>query len=78
MSTLRVQTQTMRARRYEDPPDRETEIIAIFGAARLVRHLNGRLELSGGSPEDRERARTWAVTFLRQADGSGSEQLRRL
>jgi len=62
-------------RRYL-PPVQEEETIASFGDARIVKTLDGRLELVGGSPEDRQEARAWAGRFLRRADGSGSARLR--
>ena len=45
------------------------EVMAIFGEARLVRQLGGRIELLGGTPEDRDQAREWAATFLQVTDG---------
>ncbi|MCB1127326.1 MAG: hypothetical protein KDM81_12580 [Verrucomicrobiae bacterium] len=44
----------------------ETVLVAQFGEARLVRHINGTLRLRGGSEEDRDEARHWIVRFLRQ------------
>jgi len=35
------------------------EIVGIFGEARLVRHMSGRYELRGGTPEDAADAREW-------------------
>ncbi len=40
------------------------EIIAEFGSARLVRCGAGRLELRGGSSQERSEAREWASLFL--------------
>ena len=48
---------------YED----QGEIIAIFGDARLVQFLDGRLELKGGSKEDRQAAHEWISMFLHEA-----------
>ena len=45
----------------------EGEIMAYFGQARLVKYLDGRLELVGGSEEDRKAARKWIGFFLRDA-----------
>jgi len=53
-------------RRYL-PPAQELETIATFGEARLVRHLDGRLEIVGGSEVERRQARDWAYQFLRPA-----------
>ena len=41
----------------------EGELIARFGGARLVKHLDGKLELIGGSPEDRAAAHKWLSQF---------------
>ena len=43
------------------------ELIAGWGEAELVRHLDGRYELRGGTPEDRQAAREWISMFLHQA-----------
>ena len=45
----------------------EHELIATFGDAQLVRDTSGRMELKGGSEEDRQQARLWARTFLTRA-----------
>jgi hypothetical protein len=41
--------------------------IANFGNARLVKTLNGKFELLGGSPDDRAAAREWCSLFLHDA-----------
>ena len=41
----------------------EGEIIACFGKARLVRKLDGKSELIGGSEQDRLAAREWISMF---------------
>jgi hypothetical protein len=43
------------------------ELIASWGEAELVRHLDGHYELRGGSPEDRQAAREWINMFLHEA-----------
>jgi hypothetical protein len=35
----------------------EFEVIVLFGSPKLVEHLNGSLELRGGSDADRRRAK---------------------
>jgi hypothetical protein len=45
----------------------EGEILAVFGAARLVKRLNGRLELVGGTAADQTAAREWTSLFLHEA-----------
>ena len=42
----------------------EAEVIAGFGDAQLLRHLNGKFELRGGSAEDQRAAREWVEAFL--------------
>jgi hypothetical protein len=43
------------------------EIIASWGNAELVRRLDGRYELRGGTPEERQAAREWVSLFLHEA-----------
>jgi hypothetical protein len=43
------------------------EVIASFGRARLVKYLDGRMELKGGSREDRVSAREWISLFMHDA-----------
>jgi len=47
----------------------EGEVIAIFGQAELVKHLNGKsnYELRGGSAEDHIKAEAWISMFLHEA-----------
>jgi hypothetical protein len=42
----------------------EGEVTASWGEARLIKYLDGRLELKGGSKEDRIEAREWISMFL--------------
>jgi len=42
----------------------EFEVIASFGGAELVKRLNGKVELRGGSVEDQREAREWIAKFL--------------
>jgi hypothetical protein len=41
----------------------EGETIAIFGSARLVKELNGKIELIGGTADDHADAREWCSLF---------------
>ena len=51
-------------RQFDDFQKRmEPEAIAMFGEARLVKHLDGRLELRGGTEQDRADAHTWMKQF---------------
>lgn len=43
------------------------ETIATFGNARLVKKLDGKYELIGGSRDDRRAAREWCSLFLHEA-----------
>ena len=49
-------------------PENDNELMASFGAARVVRALAGRLEVQGGSEADREEPRRWVNTFLTRPD----------
>ncbi len=44
----------------------QAEVIATFGQAQLVRHLNGRCEIRGGTPSDYACAREWCSLFLHE------------
>ena len=43
------------------------EVVASWGQAQLVRYLDGRTELKGGSREDRMAAREWISLFWHEA-----------
>jgi hypothetical protein len=45
----------------------EGEVTASWGEARLIKYLDGKLELKGGSKEDRIEAREWISMFLNDA-----------
>jgi len=47
---------------YED----EGEVVAAWGGAQLIRYLDGRTELRGGSKEDRLAAQEWISLFWRE------------
>jgi hypothetical protein len=52
----------------------EGEVVAAWGEARLIRYLDGKTELRGGSREDRLAAQEWISMFWHEAvvgDGSG-------
>jgi hypothetical protein len=46
---------------------RQDEIIAYFGQARLVRRLDAKFELRGGSRQDHSAAKEWISLFLHEA-----------
>jgi hypothetical protein len=45
----------------------EGETLAVFGDARLVKKLDGKIELCGGTPDDRRAAREWICRFIHEA-----------
>ena len=55
-------------------PDRkvEGEAIAAWGGAKLIKHWDGRLELMGGSKEDRGEALEWLFLFWQEAAVGGN------
>lgn len=42
----------------------EGELVASWGEARLIKYLDGKTELRGGSDQDRAEAREWMSMFL--------------
>jgi len=54
--------------KYADWIQRETdEIVAVFGEAKLVRRLDGKAELRGGTDQDRIAAKEWIALFWHEA-----------
>jgi hypothetical protein len=45
----------------------EGEVVAYFGQARLIKFLDGKLELRGGSAHDHAEAREWMSLFWHEA-----------
>jgi hypothetical protein len=43
-------------------------MVALFGRARLVRTLDGRYHLKGGTAEDQQQAEEWISMFIQEAD----------
>ena len=52
---------------YYPPFKDEGEVMASWGEARLIKYLNGKLVLKGGSKEDRQAAHEWISMFLNNA-----------
>ena len=51
-------------RHFDDFPKRlEPELIAIFGDAQIVKHLNGKVEIRGGTEQERADAHVWMKQF---------------
>jgi hypothetical protein len=63
MSDARRQTEGMRNRIINPPPEGKEELVATFGEARLIR-VNGRIQLRGGSMADRAEALEWLAHVL--------------
>jgi hypothetical protein len=42
------------------------EVIASWGGAKLVKYLDGRVELKGGSKEDQMEAKEWISMFMHE------------
>ena len=57
----------MRNRTFFSPFKDDGELIASWGEARLIKYLDGKVELKGGSKEDRIEAREWISMFLNDA-----------
>jgi hypothetical protein len=52
---------------YYPPFKDEGEVVASWGDAQLIRYLNGKTELRGGSEQDRAEAREWISLFWHEA-----------
>ena len=60
--------------KFFPPFEDEGELVASWGQARLIKYLDGRVELRGGSAQDRAEAREWLSMFWHEAvvgDGTG-------
>jgi hypothetical protein len=64
---LRNEEDTMRMRNVLPDLKDEGEVIAEWGDAKLVKYLDGKLELRGGSKEDHAEAREWISLFWHEA-----------
>ena len=50
------------------PPFRdEGEVVAGWGEAQLIKYLDGKTELRGGSEQERAEAREWMMLFWHEA-----------
>jgi len=54
----------MKHHRPADAGECRAEIVARFGDAQIVKHLDGRLEICGGSDQDKFQAHDWMRKFL--------------
>ena len=53
--------------KFFPPFQDEGEVVAAWGQAQLIRYLNGKTELRGGSKEDRLAAQEWISMFWHEA-----------
>jgi len=54
--------------KYADWIRRDTDgVVAVFGQARLVRRLDGKAALQGGTDQDRVKAKEWIALFWHEA-----------
>ena len=60
----------MRFRKREPERLPETEVLASFGEASIVKHLNGKLEITGGTAQERAEASQWMRQFLQRGPGT--------
>jgi len=60
-----------RSREYADfyPLFNEGEVVAAWGNAQLIKYLDGKTELRGGSDQDRAEAKEWMSLFWHEAVG---------
>jgi hypothetical protein len=63
---LRNEEDTMNRNFLQNFKD-EGEVVASWGGAKLIKHLDGKLELKGGSKEERGEAREWMSMFWHEA-----------
>jgi hypothetical protein len=54
----------MRVKHFPTEFKDEGEFIASWGEARLIKYLDGRFMLKGGSQEDRVKAEKWISMFM--------------
>ena len=66
LSSPTRQTRGMKTRFYTRFLD-EGEVVASGGQAQLIKFLDGKLELRGGTKEDRMAAREWLSLFWHEA-----------
>jgi len=62
----RNEEDTMNQNFFPDHKD-QGEVIAVWGEAKLIKHWDGKLELEGGSKEERWEAREWLSLFWHEA-----------
>jgi len=58
----------MKIRNFFPEFEDEGEVVALFGQAKLVKYLDGKSELRGGSKEDLVAAKEWISMFWHEAE----------
>ena len=53
--------------KFFPPYKDEGKVVASWGEAQLITYLDGKVELKGGSTEDRLAAHEWISMFLNEA-----------
>jgi len=62
--------QLLKAKSYFPVWREQGAVIGTFGRARLVKNLNGKFELRGGSKRDKLAAKEWIALFFRDVEVS--------
>ena len=57
----------MNLRSWFQPFADRGEVMAMWGGAQLIRYLDGKMELRGGTADDRAEAREWMSLFWHEA-----------
>jgi hypothetical protein len=62
--------------KFFTPFEDRGEVVATWGEAQLIRYLDGRTELRGGSKEDRLAAQEWISLFWHEAVAGNGRRAR--
>jgi hypothetical protein len=57
----------MKPHRMPESLRQRHEVVATFGQAQMIRTLDGKCQLKGGTDVDRQKAKEWMVSFLPEA-----------
>lgn len=66
MSNPVAQSAVMKLKNMLPELRKQGEVVAVFGQARLVKHMDCNYELVGGTPADRHDAREWISLFMHE------------
>ncbi len=64
LSNPQAKNDRMRQRYYNDIPRPREQLIAGFGDAQILKDLDGKLEIRGGTEQEKAEARDWMNQFL--------------